>query len=428
MLLTAACHQPEAGEVPHVLVPNAVAIPDSHDIVDVPVEAAVMAEAPHACPRVLGTPIDGGWDELVPALPDSPLVSPDATPSRIHVTFGADAAHELIFAWETPVGAVATRVELGVEPGQAAWSVPGASYELSGKRIHVVRICGLDADRTWFYRVGGGGEFSPEAHVATAPAANTTETVRFAVAGDSRGAPATWGVVAEAASAAGAEFLVFTGDALSNGTVMADWDIWFDAAAEPLTTLPIVMVQGNHEANDQFVYGLFPTSNDTGSFGLDYGPVHFSVLNDNAFGEWNATAMAAWLAADLAATERPWRVATFHRPIVSSSNPHGEDATNKTYLLPVIDSGGAQIVLNGHSHNYERSYPVRNMVETEGGAIHFVTGGAGAPLYTGSYDRGYTAVEAKTEHWVLVEANSNTWISTAYDLAGNVIDTVEITR
>lgn len=425
-----ACAGQEAGliEPTHLPVSSLTVAPETETMLDVPVESAAIADVPHACPRVLGTPVDGGWDAAVPAMLDSPLIAPDAAPARIHIGFGANASHELVFTWETNVGVVATRVELGESAGEPIWTVPGASFELSGKRIHVVRVCGLEAGRTWFYRVGGGGEFSPESTVATAPAENTAETVRFAVAGDSRGAPATWGVVAAAAQDAGAEFFVFTGDALSNGSVMADWDLWFDAAAVPLATLPIVLVQGNHEANDQFAYGLFPTPTDEGSFGLDYGPVHFSIVNDNPYGDWNATAMADWLAADLSSTDHPWRIPVFHRPIVSSSNPHGEDATNKTYLLPVIDAAGVPLVFSGHAHNYERSHPVRGMVQTEGGTVHFVTGGAGAPLYTASYGRGYTAVEAKLEHWVLVEANATTWTSTAYDLAGNVIDSVVLTR
>lgn len=428
VLFAGSCQIEPASEAPHIPVSYLAVSAETETMLDIPTESVNVASGPHACPQLLGSPVDGGWDQSVPALPDSPLISPDATPGRIHLGYGANASHELVFTWETHVGVVATRVEIGEVAGEPLWAVPGASFELSGKRIHVVRVCGLEAGRTWFYRVGGGGEFSPEASVATAPDENTTETVRFAVAGDSRGAPATWGLVAAAAQAAGAEFLVFTGDALSNGSVMADWETWFDAAAGPLTTMPLVLVQGNHEANDQFVYGLFPTPNDQGSFGLDYGPVHFSVVNDNAYGEWTAAGMAEWLGADLAATDLPWRVPVFHRPIVSSSNPHGEDATNKTYLLPVIDAAGVPLVFSGHAHNYERSHPVRGMVEAEGGTVYFVTGGAGAPLYPASYGRAYTAVEAKIEHWLLVDANATTWTSTTFDLAGNVIDFVVFTR
>lgn len=418
-----SCAELDPAEAGRVLVPEETRFVE-------PTEAPLGIETsenatelgPHTCPIVLGTPVDGGWNADAPALPDSPLVGPDATPSRIHLAYGQNAASELIFTWETGLGGVGSRVEIGQQPGIAEHSLIGASFELSNKRIHVVRACGLSAASTWYYRVGGSGAWSAEAAVTTAPTAATDTVVRFALSGDSRGSPSTWGTVAGAAAAAGAEFIVFTGDAVASGTNLDEWDEWFDAAAEPLRSLPLAFVQGNHEANDQYFYGLFPTSTLEASFGLDYGPIHFSMLSDTAYGEWNAAAMAAWLGTDLASTTAPWKIVAYHRPAVSSSNPHGEDATNKQYILPVVDAAGVRLVFNGHAHNYERSVPVRASVPTDGGAVHIVSGGAGAPLYTGSYGRSYTAVETKTEHWVLFEVSSTRAVGTAYDLAGNVID------
>ena len=85
-------------------------------------------------------------------------------------------------------------------------------------------------------------------------------------------------------------------------------------------------------------------------------------------------------------------------------------------------------MLNGHNHNYERSSPYRGGQVVEGGVVHLTSGGGGAPLYTGSYGFDYSALQVKSQHWVLLEADARTLNVTAYDLAGNVIDQFTLVR
>ena len=87
-----------------------------------------------------------------------------------------------------------------------------------------------------------------------------------------------------------------------------------------------------------------------------------------------------------------------------------------------------RLVVNGHNHNYERSLPFRGGAIVEGGIVHLTSGGGGAPLYTGTYGFEYSALQVKSQHWVLLEADARTLTGTAYDLAGNVIDTFTIVR
>ena len=86
-------------------------------------------------------------------------------------------------------------------------------------------------------------------------------------------------------------------------------------------------------------------------------------------------AQAAWLK-DQLSQPRPegvqWRLALFHEPPYSSG-PHPPSAGALKHFCPYLENGGVDLVLNGHTHLYERSLV---------GRLNYVTvGGGGAPLY-----------------------------------------------
>src|SRR6185295_1704663 len=74
--------------------------------------------------------------------------------------------------------------------------------------------------------------------------------------------------------------------------------------------------------------------------------------------------MLTWLTADLQAAvlQNPtWIIALWHRPPYSKglfhdSDVEGAEINMRTYVLPILDTYGVDVVFNGHSHNYERSY------------------------------------------------------------------------
>ena len=61
---------------------------------------------------------------------------------------------------------------------------------------------------------------------------------------------------------------------------------------------------------------------------------------------------ANWLAADLAAADRPCVIAFWHHPRFSSG-AHG-DAPEMADIWRILQAGGADLVLAGHDHDYER--------------------------------------------------------------------------
>jgi hypothetical protein len=70
--------------------------------------------------------------------------------------------------------------------------------------------------------------------------------------------------------------------------------------------------------------------------------------------------MHTWLAADLASTNQDWIVAFWHHPPYTKGS-HDSDTESKlidmrTNFLPLLEAGGVDLVLSGHSHSFERSF------------------------------------------------------------------------
>ncbi|HEX5050512.1 MAG TPA: metallophosphoesterase, partial [Planctomycetota bacterium] len=99
-------------------------------------------------------------------------------------------------------------------------------------------------------------------------------------------------------------------------------------------------------------------------YSFDRGHVHFVCL-DSMDSDRSATgAMMTWLQADLASTTARWIVAFFHHPPYTFGSHDSDDPTDsggrlfdmREIALPMLEAGGVDLVLSGHSHSYERSF------------------------------------------------------------------------
>jgi hypothetical protein len=94
-------------------------------------------------------------------------------------------------------------------------------------------------------------------------------------------------------------------------------------------------------------------------YSFDYGRVHFICLNSHDLDRTPTGAMAQWLKADLEKAKADWVVAFFHHPPYTKGS-HDSDKEKqliemRTHIVPILESGGVDMVLTGHSHIYERS-------------------------------------------------------------------------
>jgi len=98
-------------------------------------------------------------------------------------------------------------------------------------------------------------------------------------------------------------------------------------------------------------------------YSLDYANVHVVSLDSQLSNRDPAQrqAMADWLVADLSANDRDWTVVVFHHPPYSKGENHDSDVEDaeiwmRETFTPIFDDYGVDVVYNGHSHSYERSY------------------------------------------------------------------------
>jgi hypothetical protein len=162
-------------------------------------------------------------------------------------------------------------------------------------------------------------------------------------------------------------------------------------------------------------------------YSFNYGKVHIVSLDSqlSARDTTQRSTMKTWLDRDLAdaSTKADWTVVIFHHPPYSKGANHDSDSTASTLAIdrpqldmrnefvPVFQQYGVDLVLNGHSHSYERSYYMKNLYAgttgvTNGDSSEFVAA-------THAYGKGYSGRTAAGEEY----KKTNGYV--VYSVAGN---------
>jgi hypothetical protein len=150
---------------------------------------------------------------------------------------------------------------------------------------------------------------------------------------------------------------------------------------------------GNHEYNrdpkaspyfSYFPYYAAHPEARRGYYSFDLGSWHVVSLDSDPHGPPLAE-QAAWLEEDLRATRQPCSLAVWHHPLFSSGDEHGgqaEDPGRRTVAFwEVLERGHADLIVNGHDHDYERFAPQDSDQDlSPTGPRQFVTGTGGARL------------------------------------------------
>jgi hypothetical protein len=144
---------------------------------------------------------------------------------------------------------------------------------------------------------------------------------------------------------------------------------------------------GNHDyatgaAEGYFRYfGAAAGNAGQGFYSYELGDWHIIVLNSN-LSVASGSAQEQWLRADLAAHPAACTLAYWHHPLFSSGSLHGSNAEMKP-LWQALYEYGADVVLNGHEHNYERFEPQNpdGVFEPGRGIRQFVVGTGGMVRY-----------------------------------------------
>lgn len=128
--------------------------------------------------------------------------------------------------------------------------------------------------------------------------------------------------------------------------------------------------------------GSVPSGNER-YYDFVWGPVHFFMLNSGSQVSNNncttgeepqgcnsSSAQASWLQSALAASNAPWQVVILHKVPFSSDSSHG----STSFMQWPYEAWGADLVVGGHSHTYER---IIRDVNADGTPIPYVVNGLG---------------------------------------------------
>jgi hypothetical protein len=172
-------------------------------------------------------------------------------------------------------------------------------------------------------------------------------------------------------------WLMLGDNAYSTGTDAEHQIAVFDMYKDMLRKSVVWPTLGNHDAGSAasvtqsgVYYDIFtlPTLGQAGGlmsgteayYSFDYGNVHYVCLDSQASDRSPDGAMLTWLKNDLASTKQDWIVTYFHHPPYTKgshdSNTERQLIEMRTNALPIMEAGGVDLCLTGHSHSYERSF------------------------------------------------------------------------
>jgi hypothetical protein len=158
---------------------------------------------------------------------------------------------------------------------------------------------------------------------------------------------------------------------------------------------------GNHEYLTSGAAGYFQYFNNVPSFyAYNLGSWRIYALNSEI--SVSATsAQVTWLQDDLATNPSQCVLAYWHKPRWSSGANHGDSSAMQA-LWQVLFNAGAELVINGHEHNYERFAEMNaSGAPVSQGLRQIVAGTGGAGLYPFGNPHPASLVRNNTAYGVL---------------------------
>ena len=301
--------------------------------------------------------------------------------------------------------------------------------------VHNIKLTGLLPNTKYHYRVyQGSTALTSDYAFWTAPLPGTP--AKWGFGADCRSNPAMHNTLAGLLASHEPRMMVYGGD-ITYSWKYSDWDKdWFVPNQNALNaTTPWVNATGNHEVykrgagflnfstvNNVLAFTQAPDrdgddpAGNKGWYSFDYGDTHILILNSEvAHGpgsdQWN------FAAADLAATNRKWKVVAFHRPGYTGATHF--DANFRDMHTHIFEPNGVDMVLNGHEHYYQH-----NLVN---GIHQMIMGNFGVGPQTPATTP-WTVYDEYTYNFGIFETTATTLTLTVYRGDGSVIETVEISE
>ncbi len=295
----------------------------------------------------------------------------------------------IVIRWRTNV-ATDSKVNFGTTPGNLSQSVTDNTITTE----HIVTLTGLTANTLYYYNIGSSTQIlqgDANNYFKTMPSVGSTQKFRFLAMGD-------MGVNSSAQANVRNAWLTFNGsnytdgwlllgdNAYTNGTDAEYQSNFYNIYQGSMTRNHVLWPSvGNHDyANSSArqadhaipYYDMFSlpkngeaggvASNNEAFYSFDYGNIHFVSLDSYGWETGNSRLydtlgpQAVWLKQDLAANTQRWTLVYFHHPPYTKGSHDSDTETElinmRQKIVPILERYHVDLVLNGHSHSYERSY------------------------------------------------------------------------
>jgi hypothetical protein len=305
---------------------------------------------------------------------------------------------------------------------------------------HYIKLPRLEAKSTYRYDILGNGAAAGIGSFTTFP--GDIEPFHFVTLGDTRSRhdvhqKIVGGIIKEKPL-----FVVNTGDLVSNGDNIKDWEQFFTINQPLMSNIPYFPVLGNHENDSQFYYDFFDLPGNERYYNFSVGDALFLVLDSEgpkfqtpvyikkedreAFWEnYNLDyfkQQKAWVKNILDLNRDAGYIFVFmHKPLYSIKKSRLEGAKlRREFWGNIFEINHVQVVFSGHDHHYHHA--------VHGGTHYITTAGGGAGLYETDAPQPETVKFSKIEHFMLINVGLESTHLTAIDISGQVIDEITVDK
>lgn len=347
--------------------------------------------------------------------------------------------------WETKTPST-SMVQYGKAVAESNAPLLNETVTLKGKRVmHEIELKGLEEETNYFWKVlSNSGKEQIESEVFTFKTAVKDSTAfMFALTGDAqrnKKTPWAWDSIATAVWKERPNFVLNAGDLVDWGHNKREWVHEFLAPGHDLMSrVPMYTVLGNHEGDADYYYQYMANPAPEYYYTFRYGNAQFFMVDSNrdlseGSDQYN------WLEQELARSDATWKIAVHHHPPYSSeSDDHGNTfrgeisrmGHEKVRDLPKLyDRYHVDFSLFGHTHVYERTWPLRdNRINQRNGTIYINSGGAGGGLETLAPTRNWFTLEVQEgHHYCTFAIYDKTLLFKAIDHQGRTFDAFQLNK
>ena len=342
-----------------------------------------------------------------------------AEPEQVHLATNGIPG-EMVVQWGTEEDTTAfcnsdNTVEYGTSQDSLNFSEEGNDdMYLWTTCTHTTILSGLTSNTTYYYRVGGSGEWSDVFSFRTLE--EKPESIQIGAIAD-HGTSSNAQETTSKMVPVDFDLVIHAGDisyanGAGSGNGIGDQSVWdeYQNQIEMIASKsPHMYAPGNHEEDaepygfDAYESRFYSPGSNSFWYSFDFEYIHFvSISSEHDYNP--GSSQYTWLENDLEDADGnrenvPWVIVFAHRPMYSSNGEgdgHGSEIEFRDAMESLLFDYNVDLAIWGHDHHYERTYPVfeEQVYANNTGSyddpyylpeapIHIVAGMAGRSIYDG---------------------------------------------